>query len=140
MMLRLSALLVLLAFGLVGCTTPRTPAERIERDRAAYSSWPADVQQKVSAGQAAVGFDEAQVRMALGEPDDISTRTTADGQSEVWAYRDKSPRVGFGFGVSGGSGGSGVGVGVGTSTGGTRAVRLRVVFTDGRVSAIEQAR
>lgn len=124
---------------LSACTTARTPAQRIERDRAAFDAWPAEVQRQVQAGEVAVGFDEAQVQMALGDPDDVTTRTTADGQAEVWTYRDRSPRLGIGFGVSGGSGGSGVGLGVGTSSGGTQAPRLRVIFTDGRVSAVERA-
>ena len=121
------------------CTTARTPAQRIDRDRATFDSWPPEVQRQVQAGEVAVGFDEAQVRMALGEPDDISSRTTAEGSSEVWTYRDKKPRLGIGFGVSGGSGGSGVGLGVGTSSGGTQAPRLRVIFSGGRVTAVERA-
>ena len=124
---------------LSACTTARTPEQRIERDRTTFDSWPADVQRQVRAGEVAVGFDEAQVRMALGDPDDVTTRTTAEGNAEVWTYRDRSTRLGFGFGVSGGSGGSGVGLGVGSSSGGTQAPRLRVIFTDGRVSAVERA-
>ena len=124
---------------LAGCTT-RTPAQRIDRDRATFEAWPADVQRLVEAGRLAVGFDEDQVRMALGDPDDVSTRTTADGQSVVWTYRDRKPRFGLGLGVSGGSGGSGVGLGVGTSTGGSREPRLRVIFAEGRVAAVEEAR
>ena len=136
---RLFAGLTLLIVLLAGCTTARTPAQRIAADRTSFESWPADVQRQIEAGEVAVGFDEAQVRMALGEPADISTRTTAEGQTEVWTYRDASPRFGFGFGVSGGGGGSGVGGGVGTSTGGTQAPRLRVIFSEGRVTAVERA-
>jgi hypothetical protein len=124
---------------MAGCATARTPAQRIDRDRAAYESWPAEVQQRVQAGEVAVGFTPAQVRMALGDPSDTTTRTTAEGQAEVWTYRDRSPRLGLGVGIGGGSGGTGVGVGLGTSTGGTQAPRLRVIFTDGVVSAVEQA-
>jgi hypothetical protein len=125
---------------LTGCTTARTPAQRIDRDRAVFDAWPGEVQRLVEAGQVAVGLSEAQVRMALGDPDDVSTRTTAEGQTVVWTYRDRKPRVGLGFGVSGGSGGSGVGLGVGTSTGGTQAPRLRVLFAEGFVTAVEEAR
>jgi hypothetical protein len=127
------------ALVLSGCTTARTPADRIARDRPTFESWPAEVQQKVRAGEVAVGFSESQVQMALGKPDDVSTRTTAEGKTVVWTYRDRSPRVGFGIGVGGGGGGTGVGLGVGTSTGGTQAPRLRVIFSEGFVSAIEQA-
>jgi hypothetical protein len=140
-MIRRSVVLLAAAAGLllVGCAT-RTPAQRIDRDRATFDAWPADVQQLVEAGRLAVGFDEEQVRMALGDPDDVSTRTTADGQMVVWTYRDRKPLFGVGFGVSGGSGGSGVGLGVGTSTGGSQAPRLRVMFSEGRVTAVEEAR
>jgi hypothetical protein len=132
--------LILVALFSAGCTTARTPAQRIEQDRAAFQSWPAEVQRLVQAGEVAVGFNADQVRMALGNPQDVNTRTTAEGQSEVWIYRDRRPRMGLGFGVSGGSGGTGVGLGVGTSTGGTQAPRLRVIFSQGVVTAVEQAR
>lgn len=128
-----------LVVGLAACTTTRTPAQRIERDPELFRSWSEEVQQRVRAGEVAVGFTEPQVRMALGDPDDISTRTTAEGQTEVWTYRDRSPRVGIGFGASTGGGGSGVGVGVGTSSGGTREARLRVIFADRIVTAVEHA-
>lgn len=140
-MIRRSLPLAAVALFLVlsGCTTPRTPAERIERDPERFAQWPADVQQRVRAGEVDVGFTGEQVRMALGDPDDVSSRTTREGQTEVWTYRDRSPLVGFGFGVSAGGGGSGVGVGVGTSSGGTREPHLRVVFSQGAVIAVERA-
>ena len=141
MSLRLPIALLLGIFaGLAGCTTARTPAERIARDSAAFDAWPADVQQRVRAGEVAVGFTEPQVRMALGEPHVVATRTTTEGETTVWTYRDKSPRVGFSFGVGSGGGGSGVGLGVGTSTGGTQQPRLRVIFSGGVVTAVERAR
>ena len=133
-------LLLLAALFTSACTTARTPAQRISKDRAAFESWPADVQQRVEQGQVAVGFNEEQVRMALGDPDDVNTRTTAEGESEVWTYRDRRPRLGLGLGLSGGSGGTGVGVGVGTSSGGTQKARLRVVFSQGAVTSIEHAK
>ncbi len=81
--------------------------------------------------------------MALGRPDRVATRTTPDGTSEVWSYRDPGPRfsVGLGIGVGGGGGSTRVGTGVGVSTG-QRVYddeKVRVVFDErGQVSAVEQ--
>jgi hypothetical protein len=124
-----------LAFA-AGCAS--TPASRIEKQKAAFDSWPADVQQKVSAGQVAVGFTPEMVRVALGEPDRVSTRTTEKGQGEVWSYTDRRPRLSFGLGVGTARGGSAYGGGV--SVGNDRwrdDEALRVIFASGQVSAIE---
>lgn len=37
-------------------------------------------------GQVDIGFTGEMVRLALGEPDRISTRRDTDGTSEVWSY------------------------------------------------------
>jgi len=112
---------------------------RIRDNQAAFDGYPPAVQQKIRAGQADIGFTPEQVRMALGEPDHKYTRTSAEGSSEVWAYRDSGPM--FSFGVGGGSFGShsGVGGGVGVATGGDAPEdKLRVVFYNGAVSSIEK--
>jgi hypothetical protein len=133
--------LTLLLVGLLaGCSSV---SSRIARDRDAFDRYPLDVQEKIAAGEVGVGFTPEQVRMALGDPDRVSTRTTPDGTSEVWGYRKKGPRfnVGVGVGVFGGGGSTRVGTGVGVSTGGDRREdeRLRVVFDHGTVSAVETA-
>ncbi len=137
----LSILVLMLGVLLAGCSTV---ASRIDRNRAAFESYPLAVQEKIAQGEVDVGFTPEQVRMALGEPDRVSTRTTADGVSEVWGYRSKRPRfsVGVGVGVFGGGGSTRVGTGVGVNTGGDRYEdeRLRVVFERGEVSAVETAR
>lgn len=124
-----------------GCTS--TPASRIQSARDVYNSYPMDVQEKIAAGEVDVGFTAEQVRMALGKPDRVASRTTPDGTSEVWSYRDKGPRfsVGLGLGVSGGGGSTRVGTGIGVSTGGRDYddEKTRVVFNqNGEVSAVEQ--
>lgn len=99
-----------------------------------------EVREKVAAGQVDIGFTPDQVRMALGEPERIATRTTADGQSEAWIYRKPSPRIGIGFGIGSYSSNSAVGVGV--SSGGWPLrpdESKRVVFDGGRVTAVEDA-
>jgi hypothetical protein len=131
------ALLSLLCLALVGCAS--TPAERIARNRAAFAAWPPDVQAKVQAGEVAPGFTPEQVQMALGEPDHTFTRTTEKGIDEVWAYRDRKPRISIGLGVVGGGGSTRVGGGTVVNSGGPYYDDvLRVVFEEGRVTAVEK--
>ncbi len=137
-LLVLSGLLLLAA---AGCAS--TPASRIQSAREVYNSYPMDVQEKIASGQVDVGFTTEQVRMALGKPDRVASRTTPDGTSEVWSYRDKGPRfsVGIGLGVSGGGGSTRVGTGVGVSTGGRDFddEKTRVIFDQrGQVTSVEQ--
>lgn len=130
----LAAALVLTA----GCSTVDS---RIAKNREAFSSWPPAVQDKVVVGQIDIGFTPEQVRVALGEPDYQSVRTTADGTSAVWGFRDRKPRFSFGVGVGMGGGSSGVGAGVGIGPDGFRDdEKVRVAFDpSGRVSSIEVA-
>jgi hypothetical protein len=123
-----------------GCSTVDS---RIAKNRAAFDAWPAPVQSAIIQGKIGVGFTPDQVRVALGEPDRVFTRTTADGTSEIWSYRDRGPRFSFGVGVGGGSfgrgGGTFGGVGVSTGTGYHDDEKLGVVFDrNGHVSAIEE--
>ena len=127
---------LLLALGLAACATP---ASRISSQQSVFDSYPIEVQQKIRAGQVGIGFTPAQVRMALGEPSDTYSRQTAQGESEVWAYRDFKPGLSFGMDTfSGGSTSVGGGVGIGTG-GGDAEDEMRVTFEAGRVTAIEQA-
>lgn len=129
------------ALVLAGCASVDS---RIAKNRAAFDSWPPAVQNKIIQGQVDLGFTTDQVRVALGEPDRVFTRTTADGTSEVWSYRDRGPKFGFGVGVGMGSmgsrGGTFGGVGIHTGPGGyLDEEKLGVVFDrNGRVSAIER--
>jgi hypothetical protein len=123
-----------------GCSTVDS---RIAKNRDAFASWPAAVQSTVIQGKIDVGFTPDQVRVALGDPDRVFTRTTADGTSEIWGYRDRGPKFSFGVGIGGGSfgrhGGTFGGVGVSTGTGYHDDEKLGVVFDrNGRVSAIEE--
>src|SRR6187455_3414230 len=79
----LAASLVLLT-----ATACSTVDSRIAKNRAAFETWPPAVQDKVVRGEIGVGFTADQVRVALGEPDRVWTRTSADGTTEVWSYRD----------------------------------------------------
>ena len=130
-------LMVLLASALLAACA--TPGARIRQNEGVYNSYPPAVQEKIRAGQVDIGFTPDMVRLALGEPDRKFSRTSAEGSSEVWAYRDSGPL--FSFGVGGGSyGGGGFGGGgVGVSTGGDQGDdKLRLVFVSGAVTSIEK--
>lgn len=136
-----TSLLLIVAVGvaLAGCSTVDS---RIARNREAFNTWPPAVQDKVVVGQIDIGFTPEQVRVALGEPDRVFARTTGDGTSQVWSYRDRGPRFGFGVGVGMGSyghrGGSFGGVSVGTGGGYRDDEKLGVVIdATGHVSSIE---
>lgn len=122
-----------------GCSTVDS---RIAKNRDAFNTWPPAVQDKVVLGRIDIGFTPDQVRVALGEPDRVFTRTSSDGTSQIWSYRDRGPRFGFGVGVGvgsfGGRGGTFGSVGVGTDAGYRDDEKMGVVFdATGHVSSIE---
>jgi outer membrane protein assembly factor BamE (lipoprotein component of BamABCDE complex) len=68
---------------LAGCASPQT---RIADNRALYDSLPAESQALIQEGRVAVGFTADMVRLSLGEPDRVYSRTDGSGKSESWAY------------------------------------------------------
>jgi hypothetical protein len=123
---------------LAGCSTV---GSRVAAHRSAYDRWPPAVQQRVSAGQIDVGFTMEQVRVALGDPDRVFSRTSPTGAFEVWSYNDRGPRFSFGVGMGSFHGGSAYGGGVSMGTSPYPDERLRVIFDgSGRVNSIEQFR
>lgn len=72
-----------LAVAAVGCATPES---RIKKYRAAFDSFPPDMQANVRAGRIDIGYPKEAVLIALGEPDRRYMRRTLDGEVEVWAY------------------------------------------------------
>lgn len=132
-MRRLPYLAVILL--LAACSTPE---RRIKKNKAAYDSWPPEVQAAVKAGKADVGFTPEQVRVALGKADRVYTRKSQTSVQEVWAYGYGGARTGVGFGYGMGGGGSSYGLGVGVGGPDYREDdRVRVVFEAGKVFAIE---
>lgn len=125
------ALSVLLA---AGCGSVDS---RMRKHQAAFDSWPPEVQQKVREGKVDIGFTPEMVVVALGDPDRRVTRTTANGQAEVWVYGDKKPKFSIGLGVGSYSGSSAVGGGVTLGDTWRDDEAFRIVFEGGRVSAIE---
>ena len=75
--------LALCALALAGCSTPGT---RIRDNPAAFARLSPDQQALVRAGQIALGFDMAAVRLALGAPYRITIHTDAAGQTQTWHY------------------------------------------------------
>jgi len=68
---------------LAGCDTPET---RIRSNPEAFARLNPDQQSLVKAGRVGIGFDMEAVKLALGNPDRITVRTTAQGQTQVWHY------------------------------------------------------
>ena len=128
------AALVLLA----ACSTPDT---RIADHRAEFDKFPAEVQQKIRAGQVDVGFTPEMVRLALGEPDRVFSHQSATDASELWVYRDNRPRFSFGLGIGSAGGHSATSLGVAGSSGGRGPdEKVRVEFRQGRVTAVDYAK
>ena len=69
---------------LAGCVS--TPESRIARNPGVFTTFPAEAQAKIRQGRIDVGFTRDMVKMALGAPRLIHTRTTAAGETEVWTY------------------------------------------------------
>jgi len=126
----LAALLLLTA----GCASVDS---RVSEHKAAFDSWPADVQEKVRAGKVEIGFNSEMVEVALGKPDRLSSRTTAGGQADVWVYFDKGPNFSIGLGVGSYNSSSAVGAGVTVGDDFRDDEKMRVIFEGGRVTAIE---
>lgn len=142
MKIKHSTTLAFLALAVVFFAGCASTSRRISRNQELFDTFPADVQAGIRAGNVDVGFTPEMVMMALGEPDRRYTRITEHGAFEVWAYRSRAtPRVSLGLGIGGGSGRTSVGTSVGVATGGDRADdRVRVVFSNGKVTSVEQVR
>lgn len=119
--LPVSWLLVLAAAaGLTGCSSSQM--NRIDRNRDIYETWPLEVRQAVLDGKVEPGMNADMVRVAWGEPSEVSISPAGD---EIWVYsRGGDPgSVVYpgGTGMGGvGMGGSGIGMGgtgIGISTG-----------------------
>lgn len=130
-----AAALVVLA--LCACSSPES---RIREKKDVFAAYPQDVQQKIKAGEIAVGFTYEQVELALGRPDMRYSSTSGQGSTETWIYGGGASHGAVGVSVGAGSWGySGVGGGV-TIGGSPRAAdeRERVIFRDGRVETFEK--
>lgn len=68
---------------LAGCSTIST---RISCNQSVFDAATAEQQEQIRAGRIGIGFTKPMVRMALGQPDRVSTRVDATGSSEIWTY------------------------------------------------------
>jgi hypothetical protein len=81
-----STALLFVAFAtllLGGCATP---SSRIRANPAEFARLTPDQQAFVKAGQPGIGFDTEAVKLALGDPDRVSTIQDKDGTDTVWHY------------------------------------------------------
>lgn len=138
--LQKALLLVLPALVLTACAA--TPQSRIERDPASFAALPPEQQARVQQGGVGVGFDAAAVRLAMGEPDRIIERESAEGASQVWVYYTvlpgfNQPYCGNGFPYYGFYGFNRY---CGPVTATQYEERARVSFKDGKVVSVDRAR
>jgi len=78
-----AAAATLVALGVTACSTPES---RIRKNPAAFARLAPEQQDMIRKGQVGIGFDQEMVQLALGEPDQIRTRTDASGVTEIWSY------------------------------------------------------
>jgi hypothetical protein len=68
---------------LAGCSTPEA---RIKRNPELFASISPAEQQLIREGKVGIGFTPEMVKLALGDPDRVFTRTDANGTNESWSY------------------------------------------------------
>jgi hypothetical protein len=78
--------LSLAALVLAGCATVDS---RIRQNTALFATYSPEVQAKIRAGRIEVGFTREMVEMALGPPDRVFKRLTAEGETVIWTYVDR---------------------------------------------------
>jgi hypothetical protein len=122
---------------LAACASPRS---RIDKDPAGFAKLPPEQQELIKQGKVGIGFDESAVKLALGEPSRITERTDVNGKSVIWRYvqyeNDSGAMLYTGFYHSYYAPFSPLFIDASTTR--RERDRLLVVFSDGKVSAIEQ--
>jgi hypothetical protein len=129
-----------------GCSTPET---RIRQNPEVFNRLSASEQELIREGRVAIGFDQAMVRLAVGDPDRVWSRTDLEGATESWSYTAYESVDGFPlytgyyhrfYGPRYGPWGYGRGFYPYYMSYPARRERevFKVVFKEGRVIAIEQ--
>jgi hypothetical protein len=80
-------LLAVVLLGLVGCAT--SAERRIGRNPALFQSLPVETQERVRAGEVAIGDSPEIVLLALGRPDRRVTQRTEREERIVWIYEQR---------------------------------------------------
>ena len=124
----------------VGCATPDA---RIRQNPEFFAQLSPAEQQLIREGKVALGFTPEMVKLALGDPDRIYLRTDASGTSESWSYTSYEGPDGLllyrGYYHRYHRGWGDPFYPYYLSYPGRREREyFKVVFTDGRVSSIEQ--
>ncbi|MEN9634303.1 MAG: hypothetical protein RL077_2707 [Verrucomicrobiota bacterium] len=98
-----------------GCSSSQM--SRIDRNRDIYETWPVETRQSVLDGKVDPGMNQDMVRVAWGEPSEVTVSPAGD---EIWVYsKGGDPGSVHYPGGSMGGGGSGGGIGISTGRGGT---------------------
>lgn len=71
--------------GLTGCATPQS---RIKKNPELYQALPPEVRANVQEGNVQIGYTQDAVYLALGQPDRKYSRTTFDGNTQIWSWVD----------------------------------------------------
>ena len=130
----LRAAQVALGFAALWLSACSTIDSRIKESQSLFDGYPPEVQEKIRAGDIAVGFTPEMVEMAWGEPYRKDQVTGEDFVAEVWTWSRNIPGVGIGMGSGGYYGGNvGIGTGVIVGEGARREDRAQVEFRNGRV-------
>ncbi len=121
---------------LTGCVAP--VERRIRADQERFDSYPADIQENIRAGRIEPGYTREMVRLALGRPARIFTRTTEKEIREIWVYTYLHPRFSVGVGGTVGRGRTMVGTGMDISRDYYPEEAMRVIFLENQVYAVEK--
>lgn len=78
--------LTLTVWAIMGGGCLSTPEARIRKHADLFASFPPEVQQEIRQGRVQIGFTADMVRLALGDPHRVYSRTTATTTNEVWVY------------------------------------------------------
>lgn len=136
--MKIPSLLCALSIALISSCS--TTSQRIEENGAQFNSYSAAEKRLIRTGQIAVGFDEDQVRMALGDPSHIKSDTSSSGTRYIWEYNELKPDYNIfnSVGVSTHGGGVGAGVGIGGTPTRSKLIK-RIVFerSNQRVSSFQ---
>ncbi|HEU5081624.1 MAG TPA: hypothetical protein VFT72_20595 [Opitutaceae bacterium] len=78
-------MLLFAVFGLLfaACSTPES---RIKKNPEIFSKLSPEEQQLIKEGKVGIGFTPEMVKLAIGDPDRVTTRTDANGVTETWRY------------------------------------------------------
>lgn len=142
----MSRVLPLLSFAaaLLWCSGCSTPSSRIHDNPQAFAALSPHDQALVKAGQVGIGMTMAAVKLAMGDPDRITTRTDGGGESQVWhyvVYEDNGVFLYSGYYHRGWRGGWDGGVAYPYYLDYPRRTvhdRFRVEFRNGRVASVTQ--